>query len=165
MAGAARGCGSCTLCCKVLGVTAVDKPQHVWCRHCTVGEGCAIHAERPQMCRDFYCMYVMNGSGLGEHWLPARSHMVLCSVPSVPRIEVHVDDSVPDAWRKAPYLGELRAFSRVALQNQGYVMVYEPDRMHVIMPDRIIDLGEPHPDKRIVQVVTRPHPARRSTSS
>src|SRR4051794_24207443 len=38
-----RSCGTCTLCCKVVGVLEIDKPGGVWCRHCVSGKHCAIY--------------------------------------------------------------------------------------------------------------------------
>ena len=44
-----RECGSCTLCCKVYDVPAVDSVAGQWCRHTKQGRGCAIHATRPDL--------------------------------------------------------------------------------------------------------------------
>ncbi len=32
-----RECGTCTLCCKVMGIHALDKPRGVWCDHAMPG--------------------------------------------------------------------------------------------------------------------------------
>jgi hypothetical protein len=37
-----RSCGSCTLCCKLLRIEALDKPRDIWCRHCAVGRGVIV---------------------------------------------------------------------------------------------------------------------------
>ena len=29
-----RSCDGCTLCCKLLSVEEIDKPQQHWCEHC-----------------------------------------------------------------------------------------------------------------------------------
>jgi hypothetical protein len=78
--------------------------------------------------------------------------MVLCSVPSVPRIEVHVDDTSPDAWRHEPYYGDLQRWSAAALPANSYVMVYLPDRVIVILPHKHVDLGKIAPDSQIKHV-------------
>jgi hypothetical protein len=55
----ARICGSCTLCCKTLGVHALAKPAGSWCRHCDrKGGGCTIHDRRPDECRTFSCAWL-----------------------------------------------------------------------------------------------------------
>ncbi len=54
---ATRACGACTACCTVM---TIDEPElqklpgHT-CTHCTVGQGCAIHATRPEICRVWFC--------------------------------------------------------------------------------------------------------------
>ena len=119
MSESTRSCGSCTLCCKLLGVHALDKPPYQWCAHCVTGAGCAIYAKRPFDCRAFHCMYVEEGSNVPGHWLPSRSGMILCSDPEGPRIEVHVDDVCPDAWREEPYYGDLKRWSIGAVVNES----------------------------------------------
>jgi hypothetical protein len=52
-----RPCGGCTACCKAFGVPEMNKPKGTWCQHCTVGRECQIYAERPEPCRDFYCLW------------------------------------------------------------------------------------------------------------
>jgi hypothetical protein len=54
---ASRECGDCTLCCKLLGVKKISKPQGQWCQHCQIGKGCKIYAQRPKECEDFTCLW------------------------------------------------------------------------------------------------------------
>lgn len=55
----ARTCGTCTLCCKAVGVHALAKPAGAWCPHCDRrGGGCAIYGERPGECRTFSCAWL-----------------------------------------------------------------------------------------------------------
>ena len=53
---AERTCGDCTVCCTVLNVASPDfsKPADTPCAHLGA-RGCAIHAVRPRICRDWYC--------------------------------------------------------------------------------------------------------------
>ena len=53
-----RECGSCTLCCKLLGVDEISKPQGEWCSHCNIGVGCKIYRDRPNECKNFTCMWI-----------------------------------------------------------------------------------------------------------
>jgi MinD superfamily P-loop ATPase len=39
-----RSCGSCSMCCYMMGVEALDKPKYRWCQHCKTGKGCSIYA-------------------------------------------------------------------------------------------------------------------------
>jgi hypothetical protein len=68
-----RECGGCTLCCRL---PAVDTPElqkqaGVLCDQCTVSQGCAIHAQRPQVCRDWFCGW-RRLPRLDEGWRPDR---------------------------------------------------------------------------------------------
>ena len=37
-----RQCGTCTLCCKLLGIKEINKPDWTWRTHCKPGRGCEI---------------------------------------------------------------------------------------------------------------------------
>ena len=68
---AGRECGDCTVCCTV---PTIDNPQiqkqaGATCRHCH--GGCAIHATRPQVCRDFFCGW-RQLEIFGAEWRPDR---------------------------------------------------------------------------------------------
>lgn len=52
-----RLCGPCVACCRWL---QIDKPEirkasGVPCRHLVEARGCAIHAARPAICREWFC--------------------------------------------------------------------------------------------------------------
>ena len=51
-----RDCARCAACCDVLKIDAPDlqKPADTPCIHCS-GHGCAIHAIRPGICREWFC--------------------------------------------------------------------------------------------------------------
>ena len=51
-------CDTCTLCCKTMKVHELDKAAHRWCRHCNIGEGCAIYETRPESCRIYDCLWL-----------------------------------------------------------------------------------------------------------
>jgi hypothetical protein len=54
----ARTCGSCTLCCKLMGVVAIAKAVNSWCPHCQKGKGCRIYDSRPEECRAYACEWL-----------------------------------------------------------------------------------------------------------
>lgn len=64
-----RACGECTVCCTVMAVPELHKPNRRACTH-VCDEGCAIHAERPQDCRDFHCLWLRGAVGDGERERP-----------------------------------------------------------------------------------------------
>jgi uncharacterized protein len=120
----ARSCGTCTLCCRLPDIEALDKPANDWCRHCIAHEGCRIYAERPQLCRDFLCLW-MTDPQLAEHWEPASSGVMVYRQGR--QVTVLVDPDRPDAWRKPPYLSDLQDWATTAEQNGGYVIVFAGD--------------------------------------
>ena len=75
-----RQCDSCTLCCKVMAVTELQKTRGTWCKHCSPGKGCGIYATRPAECRSFFCGWLLDPR-LGPEWKPSRSKIVLTPTP------------------------------------------------------------------------------------
>ena len=53
-----KSCGACTMCCSALEIAHFRKPAGPLCVNCRAGGGCAIYAERPQVCRDFECEWL-----------------------------------------------------------------------------------------------------------
>lgn len=149
-----RSCGSCTLCCNLLAVGSLAKPQRQWCGHCSTSAGCTIYAQRPAECAAFHCAW-LTSLDFGEHWAPVRSRMIVVSAPDIPRIEIQVDDGRPDAWRREPYYSELKAWSRAAVRDDGQVMIYLRDRAILILPHKDVDLGQVGEDDRLVVTRTK----------
>ncbi|HYZ33187.1 MAG TPA: hypothetical protein VE684_13015 [Crenalkalicoccus sp.] len=144
-----RQCGSCALCCKTMGVVALDKPKGSWCAHCQPGAGCAIYPTRPGECRDFNCAWLTEPR-LGEEWYPRRSRMVLVVEPDGQRLTVHVDEQRPDAWRRPPYHAALRALAREGAASRRQVVVNLAGRIFVVLPDRDVDLGMVGPEELVL---------------
>ena len=105
-----RACGACTLCCKVYDVPAVESVAGTWCRHTRAGQGCAIHATRPDHCRAFHCLWMTEG-WLGPEWKPDRAKMVLSLDPLTRNMNVQVDPGQAGAWRREPYYGQLKRWA------------------------------------------------------
>jgi hypothetical protein len=96
----ARACGSCTLCCKVMAVPAIDKPRNAWCPHAsnTAPRGCRIYATRPEPCQVFECLWVQQ-TIIPEELRPDKTHVVLTSTRDGQHVVAHVDTAYPDPWR------------------------------------------------------------------
>src|SRR5258708_36396047 len=73
-----RSCGTCTLCCKAVGVVEIAKPGGVWCRHCVSGKRCTVYETRYVSCRTFYCEWMVQ-KALGPEWKPDRAKFVLAN--------------------------------------------------------------------------------------
>lgn len=116
----ARVCGPCTECCTVLGVTAIAKPAHEPCPHCTKGLGCHIYQDRPLSCARFRCLWL---TGEGDRAMrPDRTHAVLTleGNPGLGRtVFVHIHPAHPDAGEKEPLKGTLARYFEA-----GYDIIY-----------------------------------------
>ena len=57
-----KACGECSFCCKVLEITEFAKAAGKLCEHClnSGSGGCGIYAARPQVCRDYECLWKGN---------------------------------------------------------------------------------------------------------
>lgn len=144
-----RSCGKCTLCCKVLSIGELDKPQGEWCRHCKVGVGCSIYDARPKECSGFYCGY-LTWPETDERWFPASSKMVIVSELDGGRIAIHVDPTRPTAWRVEPYYSTIKGWAYCAAPDMVQVVVCIGNRAIVILPEEDVDLGPIAPDERII---------------
>jgi hypothetical protein len=154
-----RDCDGCTLCCKLMGVGALEKPKGKWCLHCKIGAGCEIHPTRPEECRTFYCAYTMDRE-IGDHWKPSESKLILCVLNGdgpgdIARLEIHVDPSRADAWRQQPYFSEIKAWSKGAAVSNSQVTVHIGAHVWAILPDREVDLGECREDEIVATRTTR----------
>jgi hypothetical protein len=144
-----RTCGTCTLCCKVLSITELQKPQGRWCQYCDTGRGCKIYEQRPDECATFHCGY-LSWELAGDHWFPARSKMVIVAELDGARVAVHVDPGRPNAWRQEPFYSELKEWSVMASHQMHQVVVCIGSRAIVVLPDRDVDLGVVAEDERIM---------------
>ncbi|MDR7036257.1 MULTISPECIES: hypothetical protein [Methylobacterium] len=153
---AGRACGTCTLCCKVYDVPAVESVAGQWCRHTRQGRGCAIHETRPDHCRAFHCLW-MTEAWLGPEWKPERAKMVLSLDPVSRHMNVQVDPGQPNAWRREPYYGQLKRWAVASLPRKRHVLVHLNKVTTVVLPDRDVPLGEFGPQDRLV-IRERPGP-------
>jgi Fe-S-cluster containining protein len=147
---AARECGECTMCCKLLGVEAIDKPEGTWCPHCTARRGCAIYDSRPQQCRDFVCAW-LKGPALDERWKPSVcKFIVFAEQGGGMMLKVAVDPVRPDAWRKEPFYSYFKNWIRQNAVAGGVLLVLTGKRAVAVLPDRDTDLGDWTDDDRVV---------------
>jgi hypothetical protein len=150
-----RGCDGCTMCCKVMRVPELPKEAGVWCAHCARGTGCGIYETRPDSCRGFQCMYTTNAT-LSEAWKPSECKFVIAFEPGGGgRLSIYVDTQRPDAWRREPFLSTFHRWAEQGLERQAQVCVFVGRQVFVIVPDRVVDLGQVAPDELILTKVTR----------
>jgi hypothetical protein len=134
-----RACGACTLCCKVFDLPEFDSPVGQWCRHCAPGRGCTIHATRADLCRSFFCGWMVRPD-LGPEWKPDEAHLIvrILNAGQIPCLVINVDDSYPAAWRRPDIYRQLKQF---AGSGRGFVHV-QIGRHHIVfIGEREIDMG------------------------
>lgn len=114
-----RECGSCTMCCKTLGVpdmTPAPKRPHVWCGHCDIGKGCKVYADRPTTCREFSCVWLQDTMNLlPEDARPDKCGVVLTATSDQHGLVAQCDPHRPTAWRGSKVFPTLKACA-----NAGY---------------------------------------------
>ena len=141
------------MCCKLLGIVELDKPQQTVCPNCDIGERCVVYPSRPPSCRNFYCAYLVTEL-VPDYWKPATSKMVLEIDVSTHRISVHVDAARKEAWKREPYYSDIKRWAtNNALQN-GWIMVYQGLDAIVVSANRDQNIGRIDPGQ-MISVVER----------
>ena len=144
-----RSCADCTMCCKVMEIAELSKPQHKVCVHCEAGKGCKIYEARPRECADFICLYLFDAR-FGEEWKPSKIRMVLTYQRRANRLIIHVDKDRPDAWKRAPYYAQIRQMAVAADRNRGQVIVWQGEEAVAVLQGREKLLGRVRDDQVIV---------------
>jgi hypothetical protein len=139
-----RTCGSCTLCCKVMGVRELAKPIGTWCSHCTPGQGCGIHGSHPETCSAFACQWLVTPS-LSRHFRPDQCKVVLNWDADSLCLVANCDPANPFAWRREPVYGLLKAKAREVFGSDTAILAKAGLRLWLITPDAEEDLGDMEP--------------------
>ncbi|MBY0613424.1 MAG: hypothetical protein K2P80_14695 [Beijerinckiaceae bacterium] len=129
-----RDCGSCSLCCKLLPVAALYKPQNEWCKHCVPGKGCASYRLRPKACRDFSCLWLTEDF-LDDSWKPSNSKFVMMWEFEEKSLTIVTDPKLPNAWKAEPYYTALMALCEKHLAEDRLVMLMTGEKRYVLLPD------------------------------
>jgi hypothetical protein len=148
-AAAGKVCGSCTLCCKVLCITTLQKARGVWCKHCSPGVGCQIYSRRPDECRKFFCIWLVDPR-LGPEWRPDHSKIIVTASGSGNGFDIHCDPGFPQAWRRDPYRQQIQEWVYASRPYDGTVMVRIGNSTTLLTPEGEFPLGEVQDDDRIV---------------
>ena len=136
-----RVCGSCSLCCKLLKVEALDKPAGEWCKHCVPGEGCGIYADRPEGCKFWMCEWLVNRD-LRDEWFPAKSKIVIdrtMNEHGKRMIRFVVDPGYPNRWREEPWYHVIKS---VAKNGMGIwqTVIEVGDRNWIVFPNKEVEV-------------------------
>jgi uncharacterized protein len=107
-------CGTCTMCCKIMGVPDMEpepKQAHKWCQHCLIGKGCGIYDARPSSCREFECLWLKDTRGIFKpEDRPDKTGVVLQVVAQ--GVIAQCEPSRPTAWRGEKVLPYLKGLAR-----------------------------------------------------
>lgn len=144
-----KACGPCTLCCTVLEIPALAKPACQTCVHVQEGRGCGIYEARPEPCRTFTCGWLAIAD-LDADWRPDVAGFLIRDERDQGHLCIDVDPRRPGAWKRAPYLAQIRAWSSMVRDQTGCVLVYEAGDVTVVFPEGDIALGDPGPAPRLL---------------
>lgn len=134
-----RSCGSCSLCCKLMGISELDKAPGQWCPKFKRGVGCGIYLDRPTECRTFECEWLREPRWPDE-WRPEKSKFVMFTEDDGKRLKIVVDPATPGAWMNEPYYSRFKRMAQKAYEGQRLIICIGQRRI-VIFPDVDIDLS------------------------
>lgn len=128
-------CGSCSLCCTLLGVPDIGKAPRMRCWNTTVHGGCKVHGvDKPQACVQFSCLWLSSQereAPMPRHLRPDQCHVVLGPQDRADDtlLYVQVDPAHPTAWKA----GEIGAYIQDLLDKGA--------RLEVIVDEDRLPLG------------------------
>lgn len=84
------------------------------CQHCSLGEGCGIYATRPNVCRDYYCLW-RSLPEMDESWRPDISGIMMIPTDTPPPPGHHFGVTLiltgsPETLRTDKFAGMLAGF-------------------------------------------------------
>jgi len=107
---APRKCGACTLCCRLTAIPELNKQYGVWCRHCSIGEGCKAYEQRPPSCYSYECLWLKGG--LPDNLRPDRCKVVFEELKGHFIYLVLVNFGMPDAWKNRDIRREISQLAK-----------------------------------------------------
>jgi hypothetical protein len=134
------------MCCYLLDVDEpqLKKPANQWCQHCTKSKGCGIYAARPDACRVFACMWLVN-ENVADIWFPKNSKIVIHSPKQLLREDIRlqfsVDPRFPNRWREEPYFSTIKRFPLAGLSKKKRVTTHVDvgQKRFLILPHREVE--------------------------
>ncbi len=86
------------MCCSALEIPEFKKPAGPACSNCLAGGGCKIYLDRPQLCRDFECEWIMDRK-LAANMRPDVIGTILMEDDDTGEYRAVCSPSKPLAWR------------------------------------------------------------------
>ncbi len=106
-----KACGACNMCCKVLDIEELHKPAGPLCPNCVAGSGCAIYNSRPDVCRDYVCLW-KSERALSPQLRPDRVGTILMEDEDSDEYRAVCDPDKPFAWRNPLVFKHLVAIAK-----------------------------------------------------
>ena len=106
-----KACGDCSFCCKVLEIEELEKPAGPWCPFCLDGHGCSTYPTRPDVCREFECLW-KGDRGLTPLLRPDRVGTLLMEDSESEDYLAVCDPAAPLAWRKPLVFNHLMSIAK-----------------------------------------------------
>jgi len=103
-----RVCGECTLCCKLPAVPEFNKPTGEWCRYCNPKKGCQIYTTRPESCKNFQCLWLLNS--LPDYLRPDKSGVIFESLPSGKTFIALLNPGRENTWKTSKVKDVIESF-------------------------------------------------------
>ena len=107
-----KACGPCTMCCSALEIAELKKPAGPLCVNCRLAGGCAIYADRPQVCRDFECEWLTRRD-LARRFRPDLVGVILMEDADSDEYRAVCPPEKPMAWRQPQIFAHLVADRQV----------------------------------------------------
>jgi len=129
-----RECGRCILCCKIMAVPQIDKPELTWCKYLDRRRKyCKKYDVRPKACREFNCLWLMGM--FGENDSPENTNVVF-SVNN-PKGDLIQCIIAFELYAGAANEGRAkRIIQRVVLKGVPVIIVYGDGR-NLLLPDGV----------------------------
>ncbi len=123
-----RECGTCSHCCSVLRVDELGKRAGLDCVHQRGQAGCAIHAERPSICRAYECLWLQGG--LEDDERPDRTGGIVDLETTGIGLRLGIREVRPGAFDESP------ALQAIAARYREQMPVRITDAHDIMNPDR-----------------------------
>jgi hypothetical protein len=105
------------MCCSALEIAEMKKPAGPLCTNCHLGNGCSIYSNRPQVCRDFECEWLVRRE-LSRRLRPDLVGAILMEDADSDEYRAVCAPEKPMAWRNPVVFAHL-----VAVAKTGRVVV------------------------------------------
>lgn len=136
-----KTCGTCSICCKIVAVSDLNKPAHQWCVHNVPKKGCGIWGKHPDVCKVWQCGWILMPQ-LDERWKPEKCGFIIRTRFRIDQLVIDVDPTKPNSWRQEPFFSEIHRWARNSPKSGQQIVVCIGRREIAIFPEEDIDCGE-----------------------